>query len=118
MSKLITHLRSHRRRADFSREEVAFLLGKRSGADASHYERFIHEPTLRAAMAFEVIFRASLKELFAGMYDKVECDVIKRARKLLRRLPVEHVSHGKFRSFMAIVEPPVEDLRWEPIARP
>lgn len=117
MYKLIHHLRSHRRRAGFSQEEVAFLLGNRSGSDASHDTR-LHEPTLRAAMAYEVIFRASLRELFAGMHAKVERDTIKRARKLFRRLPVERMGELKSRSLMAIVEPPVEDLRWEPIAKP
>jgi hypothetical protein len=69
-------------------------------------------------MAYEVIFRASLKELFAGMYERVEADVIKRANKLLRRLPVESMSEEKLRALMAIVEPPLDDLRFEPIARP
>lgn len=69
-------------------------------------------------MAYEIIFRASLKELFAGTYEKVERDAMKRARKLLRRLPVESMSEEKLRALMAIVEPPLDDLRFEPIARP
>jgi hypothetical protein len=118
MVRLSTHLRDRRRRADLSHDELAFLLGSRGGADALHYERSLHAPTLRAAIAYEVIFRATLRELFAGTYEKVERDVMKRATKLLHRLPVEHVSQEKVRSLITITDPPIEDLRWDPIAKP
>lgn len=118
MTKVTNFLRNHRRRAGLSQDEVAFLLGSKSSTGVAHHEGSIHEPSLRAAMAYEVIFRASLKELFAGMYERVEADVIKRANKLLRRLPVESMSEEKLRALMAIVEPPLDDLRFEPIARP
>ncbi len=111
MYKLIHYLRTHRRRAGFSQEEVLFLVGNRS-------ETRLHEPTLRAAMAYEVIFGAELRELFADMYDKVERGTRKRARTLLRRLPAERMGELKSRSLLAIAEPPVEELRWEPVVKP
>jgi len=117
MTKVKKDLRNHRRRAGLSQIEVAFLLGSQRGTDKVHQEAFIHEATLRAAMAYEVIFRASLKELFASVYQKVERDVIKRADKLLRRLPADSMTREKLRTLMAIVEP-IDDLHFEPIARP
>jgi DNA-binding XRE family transcriptional regulator len=117
MTKVTNFLRNHRRRAELSQDEVAFLLGSRSSTGVRHHEGSIHEPTLRTAMAYEVIFRASLKELFAPIYKKIEGDVIKRADKLLRRLPADSISQDKVRTLMAIVEP-LDDLRFEPIARP
>lgn len=116
MTKIVSCLRIHRKRADFEQEEVGYLVGSPRGTDRSHYEKFLHEPTLRAAMAFEVIYRTRLKDLFPGMYNKVEYDVVKRARKMLRRLPARYERHTKWRSLLAIAEPSVEDLRWEPIS--
>lgn len=70
-------------------------------------------------MGYEVIFRAQLKDLFAGIYQQVERDAIKRSRKLLHRLAGgESVKQEKLTALMAIAEPPVEDLRWEPIRKP
>ncbi len=117
MSKLTNYLRTYRRRAGFSQDEVAFLLGCRRSDNTSRYERFLHEPTLRAAMGYEVIFRTKLKELFAGIYEQVERDAIKRARKLLRGLVGKPASEEKIAALKAITDPPVDDLRWEPIER-
>src|SRR6185436_5026560 len=109
MTKIVSHLQDHRRRTDLSQDEVAFLVGSPRGTDAARYERFIHEPTLRAAMALEVVFRTPLKELFSRMHEKVERGVVKRARKMLRRTPVEHLGHQKFEALIAIVDPPIEE---------
>ncbi len=118
MSKLSNYLRDHCRRAGISQEEVAFLLGHGGGKGAARDKQLMHEPTLRTIMAYEVVFRASLKELFAGMYRKVEEETMKRAKKLLHRLPMESTSEEKWRTLLAIVEPPEDDLHFEPIARP
>ena len=118
MTKVTSNLRNHRRRAGLSQDEVAFLLGSKRGKGAVHADGFIPEPALRAAMAYEVIYRASLKELFAGLYNTVEGDVTKRANKLLRRMPAGSMSEEQLRTLMAIVEPPFDDLQFEPIARP
>jgi len=115
MSKFISHLRSHSRRADLSQDEMAHLIGSPRDTEAVHYERFLHEPTVRAAMAIEVIFGARLKDLFPTMYDKVQVRVRMWASKILRQLPVGEVSEQKIRSLLAIAEPPLEDLRWEPV---
>ncbi|MEW6306746.1 MAG: helix-turn-helix transcriptional regulator [Verrucomicrobiota bacterium] len=82
-TRLPNYLRSHRKRLAFSQEDVAFLLGAGSGAKVCRYERFVRVPSLETALAFEVIFRKPVRELFAGQYEKVECRVLARAQKLL-----------------------------------
>ena len=46
------------------------------------YERFIREPSLETALAYEAIFKRSVSELFGGLYQKVERDVAERAKTL------------------------------------
>lgn len=85
MSQLPNYLRSHRKRLALSQDEVAFLLGALSGAKVCRYERFIREPGLETALAFEVIFQKSVREIFAGLYRKVEQQVTARAKILAHR---------------------------------
>jgi len=84
--KLPNYLRTHRRRAGFSQDEVAFVLGCRSGAKASRHERHSRVPGLETALAYEALFGVPVRELFAGVYQKVETDVLKRARILEGKL--------------------------------
>ncbi len=85
-NKLPNYLRTYRRRAALSQDEVAFLLGVQSGAKVCRYERFSRTPSLETALAFQVVFCASTRNLFGGLYQKIERDVGKRAAMLARRL--------------------------------
>jgi hypothetical protein len=49
------------------------------------YERFVREPSLETALAYEVIFKRSVSELFGGVYQKAERDVAERAKLLAAR---------------------------------
>ena len=84
-SQLPNYLRSHRKRLSLSQDEVAFLLGNKGGAKVSRYERFVREPNLETALAFEMIFQRSASELFGGIYQKVEQEVVERATILAKR---------------------------------
>lgn len=84
--RLPNYLRAHRKRAGLSQQQLAFLLGCQFGGKVSRYERFSREPTLRAAIACEVIFHTPIRELFAGVYDEVMRVTDRRARQLARRL--------------------------------
>jgi transcriptional regulator with XRE-family HTH domain len=81
-SQLPNYLLSNRKRLSLSQEEVAFLLGNKGGAKVSRYERFAREPSLATALALEVIYQRSASELFAGLYQKVEQEVMARAKVL------------------------------------
>ena len=79
-SQLPNYLRSNRKRAALSQEDVAFLLGALNGSQVSRYEHFDRMPGLKTALAFEVIYQKPVKELFAGIYKKIEQEVAARAR--------------------------------------
>lgn len=83
---LPNYLRMHRKRSGFSQDEVAFLLGVKSGAKVCRYERRRRVPPLETALAYEVIFRIPVRKLFLGTYEEVERRVVKRAEHLARRL--------------------------------
>jgi transcriptional regulator with XRE-family HTH domain len=63
MSKLDNYLRSSRRGAGLSQDEMAYLLGVRTGVVASRYERFKRRPALETALTYEAIFRTPHAEL-------------------------------------------------------
>ena len=82
---LPNHLKANRKRLALSQDDVAFLLGTKSGAKVCRYERFVREPSLQTALAYEAIFKMSVSELFGGLYERVEKDVGERAKILSAR---------------------------------
>ena len=88
-SQLQNYLVSNRKRLSLSQDEVAFLLGTQSGSKVSRYEHFASNPTLETALAFEVIFQRSASELFGGLYQKIEQEVMERAKVLAERTDQE-----------------------------
>ena len=83
--QLPNYLRANRKRLALSQDEVAFLLGAQSGTQACRHERFVRAPSLETALAYEVIFKRSVSELFGGLYQKVEGEVAERAKMLIDR---------------------------------
>lgn len=83
--QLPNYLRANRKRLALSQDEVAFLLGTQSGANVCRNERFVREPSLETALAYEVIYKRSMSELFPGVYQKVEREVVERAQILIER---------------------------------
>ena len=105
MAQLPNYLRSNRKRLALSQEEVAFLLGTKSGAKVSRYEQFTREPSLKTALALEMIFQRSASELFGGLYQKVEAEVAARATTLACQMEQgkpNHQSTRKRQIFMNI----------------
>jgi transcriptional regulator with XRE-family HTH domain len=84
--KLPNYLKTYRKRAGFSQDEIAFLLGCKSAGHVSRYERFRRLPSFHTLLAFKVIFQASARELFTGEYQKVESAVSRQAQTLAVRL--------------------------------
>lgn len=83
---LPNHLRVFRRRIGFTQDEVAFLLGAMSGAKTCRYERRNRLPPLKTALALEVIFGVSVRELFPGVFREAEQEVAERAKGVIRLL--------------------------------
>jgi len=88
--KLDNYLKTHRKRSGLHQHEVAYLLGTKDGTRVGRYELSIREPTVRTVFALEVIFNVPAKELFAGIYGKVETQTRKRAAKLFERVGARH----------------------------
>jgi transcriptional regulator with XRE-family HTH domain len=84
--KLQNYLRTYRKRNSLSQDEMAFLLGCQSGTKVSRYERHARRPSLETLFAYEMVFAAPARELFAGVYQKVEKKIQNRAHLLTRKL--------------------------------
>jgi transcriptional regulator with XRE-family HTH domain len=84
--RLQNYLRTYRRRAGFSQDEIAYLLGAKSGTKTSRYERFRRTPSLETALAYEALFGVPVRELFAGVSARAERMTRRRARLLKKRL--------------------------------
>src|SRR5437660_10555182 len=65
--RLQNYLRTYRRKSGLTQQEVAFLLGRKNGAQLSRYEKRQHLPPLRTALACEAIFHVPVAELFGGV---------------------------------------------------
>lgn len=83
---LQNYLRTHRRKAGLSQDELAFLLGVETGTAVSRYESGRRTPGLLLALAYEAVFGISGKELFAGEFFRVEAEVKERAQRLLAKV--------------------------------
>src|SRR4051812_34347003 len=105
---LPNYLRSYRKRSGLSQDEVAFLLGTQSGAKVCRYERFVREPSLATALAYEAIFQRPASELFGGLYQEIEKKVAGRAKALGYRTsyqkPTRQNAH-KLQAFRSIAAP-------------
>jgi transcriptional regulator with XRE-family HTH domain len=84
--KLPNYLRTFRKRSYLSQDEVAYLLGCKNGSKISRYERFSRTPTLETVFRYAVLFGVPGRDLFAGMFQKVEKEVSKRAQFLTRKI--------------------------------
>jgi transcriptional regulator with XRE-family HTH domain len=83
--RLENYLRTYRRRAGISQDEMAFLLGAHHGTKVSRYERFARTPSLETALAYEAILGVPARELFAGVYQRAERSARRRAQLLKKR---------------------------------
>jgi len=86
---ITNYLLSHRKRLALSQDEVAFLLGKHGGTKVSRYERFARTPSLETALALEAVFQTPVRELFGGVYERIEQEVAGRAKVLTYKKELE-----------------------------
>jgi DNA-binding XRE family transcriptional regulator len=82
--KGVHYLRSCRRRACLSQHDLASLLGGIHKTKISRHERYKAEPTLRAALAYQAIFKRPVAQIFHGAYREILTSVRTRAADLLR----------------------------------
>ncbi|SRR5712691_10769068 len=86
--KLHNYLRTYRKRASLSQDEVASMLGVSGGPKVSRYEGGSREPSLKTALRYSALFGAPIEELFAGLCEKVADETARRGRVLERQVSV------------------------------
>jgi len=85
-SRLPNYIRTQRKRACLTQEEVAFLLGSKSSASISRHERFKQTPDLQTLLAYEMLFRTPVRSLFSSTHQEVAKKLRHRIRLLIRKL--------------------------------
>ena len=100
---LLNYLRSNRKRLALTQDDVAFLLGIQSGAKVCRHETFVCEPSLATALAYEVISQRPARELFAGLFKKIEREVAQRAKVLTYKVEGKKVGRRGTRRRKTIV---------------
>ena len=107
--KLQNYLRTHRKRSAFSQQELAFLLGSSSPTKVSRHELFERQPDLTTALAYEAIFGTPVSDLFAGLHQQIDREVIARAKVLARNLqntPADRLTARKLEMLRLIIVAP------------
>lgn len=84
--RMRNYIRAYRKRAGLTQDEVAILLGCKSGTKVSRLERLSRKPSLQVVFACQVLFGIPAHELFPGIYQEVEQLTDKRVTKFLKRL--------------------------------
>jgi transcriptional regulator with XRE-family HTH domain len=92
-AQLPNYIRTYRKRARLTQEDVAFIIGSKSGAGISRHERFKQTPDLQTLFAYEMLFRTPVRNLFDGTHRKVERKLLRRIRLLIRKL--RETGHGR-----------------------
>ena len=62
------YLRTHRRKSGLSQRELGLLLGYKDEGQVSRHERSKTAPPLIAALAYEVIFKIPVSDLFPEIH--------------------------------------------------
>ena len=69
-----------------TQDEVALLLGGANGTRIGRHERFDRLPLTTTIFAYEIVFQAPARELFAGLYNRMERQTIRQAISLSKTL--------------------------------
>ena len=79
---LPNYLRLHRKKTGLSMRELGTLVGNSGEEQVSRHERFETLPPFVIAVAYEVVFRVPVSELFPGIRDRTEREVEQRIEAL------------------------------------
>lgn len=80
--KLRNYLRTYRKRSGLSQQEVASIVARKHSAAVSHYEWGRRLPSLRTALALEVLFGVPVGQLFVGDLETIKRETEERLQKL------------------------------------
>lgn len=86
IQKFRSYLRPVRRRWGFTQQELAFLIGHRTGKSISRIESLQQNPTMEVALACAIIFNTAPVRLFPGLVTDIRQAIIARANDLYQEL--------------------------------
>ena len=69
--RLLSYLRTERKRSGLTQKELALLVGAKSGAQLSRFERLRRVPPTEALIALMIIFKKGPQELIPSVYDRI-----------------------------------------------
>jgi transcriptional regulator with XRE-family HTH domain len=81
MTNALVH---YRKRMKFSQKQVAALLGLRSTAILSHYEKGTAVPSLRRAVALEAIYRVPIAFLFPNLCEQLRSEIREKEDRIYK----------------------------------
>lgn len=80
------YLRTYRKKFGLTQREAALLVGMETGQIVSRHESKARMPSLKTAIAYQIVFDVPLRALFPEIYQDVEYLVLKRALALRQKL--------------------------------
>jgi transcriptional regulator with XRE-family HTH domain len=85
-SRMASYLRSHRLKTGMSQRELADLVGIVSHQQVSQHERAAAIPSLTSALAYQIVFRVPMTELFPSLVESVKLNVEERLYRKQEKL--------------------------------
>ena len=76
------YLRSYRRHAHLTQENLGYLLGASTGVKVSRYESGSRTPSPETGLAYEAALGVPVCQLFRGRYEEIADQVATRRRRL------------------------------------
>ena len=84
--RLLSYLRSHRKRSGLTQKELAFLVGVKSGAQLSRFERLKRPPSAETLIALMIVFKKGPEELIPAVCDRILKLIHLRSKDLYEEL--------------------------------
>jgi transcriptional regulator with XRE-family HTH domain len=76
------YLRSYRKHAHLTQDDLAYLLGARAGGKVSRYESGACAPSLDTGLAYEAALGVPVCKIFRGRCEELQAIVAERRRRL------------------------------------
>jgi DNA-binding XRE family transcriptional regulator len=91
--RLPNYIRTHRKNANLTQRDVAFLLGYNTSAHVCRHERRKQVPNLQTLLAYEILFHTPIRSIYAGVHQDVEQKLLRRVRLLIHKLTTSAYCH-------------------------
>jgi DNA-binding XRE family transcriptional regulator len=102
--KLPNYIRTYRKRAHLTQKEVAFLLGSKTSGYVCRHERLRQVPNLQTMLAYEILFRTPVRNLFGEVHQDVEQKLLQRIRLLVQKLAISGYNRVRARKIEILNE--------------